>query len=32
MVLTPLATAERIRAERDRWGPILRAIGFSAED
>ena len=32
MMLSPEATAERIRSERDRWGPIVRAIGFSADD
>jgi tripartite-type tricarboxylate transporter receptor subunit TctC len=32
MVLSPAATAERIRMERERWGPIVRANGFSADD
>jgi tripartite-type tricarboxylate transporter receptor subunit TctC len=32
MVLSPGATAERIRAQRDRWGQIVRATGFSADD
>jgi tripartite-type tricarboxylate transporter receptor subunit TctC len=35
--MTPLAMpqaalAERIRAEREAWGPIVRATGFSADD
>jgi tripartite-type tricarboxylate transporter receptor subunit TctC len=32
MVLSPTATAARIRAEREHWGPIVRASGFSADD
>ena len=29
---TPGAFAERIRADRDRWGPIVQDSGFKAED
>jgi tripartite-type tricarboxylate transporter receptor subunit TctC len=32
MVLSSEATAERIRAEREHWGPVVRASGFSADD
>ena len=32
MVLSQAAFVERIRAERDAWGPIVRASGFSADD
>lgn len=31
-VLSPEATAARIRAEREHWGPIVKASGFSADD
>jgi tripartite-type tricarboxylate transporter receptor subunit TctC len=31
-VTAPVATAERVRTEHDRWGEIARAIGFTAEE
>jgi len=30
--LSPADTAARIRAERDQWAPIVRAVGFNADD
>ncbi|MEO3475293.1 tripartite tricarboxylate transporter substrate-binding protein [Roseomonas sp. CAU 1739] len=32
LILSPEATAERIGTERERWGPIVQAVGFSADD
>jgi tripartite-type tricarboxylate transporter receptor subunit TctC len=32
LVLDPAATAARIRAEFDAWGPVVRASGFTAEE
>jgi tripartite-type tricarboxylate transporter receptor subunit TctC len=31
-VTTSAATTERLRMERERWGGIVRAIGFTAEE
>ena len=31
-VLSPAALAQRIRTEREAWGPIVRASGFAADE
>ncbi|MBD0271485.1 MAG: hypothetical protein ICV73_06100, partial [Acetobacteraceae bacterium] len=31
-MMSPRDVAARIRAERDRWGPIVQESGFKAED
>lgn len=28
---TPAELAARLKADHDRWGPIVKAIGFTAE-